>query len=71
MKIDMAASFGEVVRIIEASKDSAFRKVNEELINMYWQVGEYLSEAMKGSNYGDGYIQSLADFCNLPWGKVT
>jgi len=32
VKIDMAASFGEVVRIIEASKDSAFRKVNEELI---------------------------------------
>jgi len=29
---------------------------------MYWRVGEYLSEAVKGSRYGDGYIQSLADF---------
>ena len=59
---DIAASFADVVKIIETSRDAAFRKVNEELIHMYWHVGEYLSEAMKDSKYGDGYIQSLADF---------
>ena len=59
---DIAASFADVVKIIELSKNAAFRKVNEELIHMYWRVGEYLSEAIKGSSYGDGYIQSLADF---------
>ena len=59
---DIAASFSDVVKIIESSKESAFRKVNEELIYMYWRVGEYLSEAMRNSSYGDGYIQSLADF---------
>jgi len=59
---NISASFAGVVKIVEASKDSAFRKVNEELIHMYWQVGEYLSEAMKNSGYGDGYIKSLADF---------
>ena len=54
--------FDDVVKIVEASKDAAFRKANEELIHMYWRIGEYLSEAMKDSRYGDGYIQSLADF---------
>ena len=29
---------------------------------MYWRIGEYLSEAMKSSSYGDGFIQSMADF---------
>jgi len=29
---------------------------------MYWRIGEYLSAAMKDSSYGDGYIQSLADY---------
>ncbi|MCL2512515.1 MAG: PDDEXK nuclease domain-containing protein [Oscillospiraceae bacterium] len=57
-----ADSFAEVIKIIETSRESAFRKVNEELINMYWQIGEYISEAMKNSAYGDGYIQNLADF---------
>ena len=55
-------SFGDVVKIIETSRESAFRKVNEELIQMYWRIGEYLSDAMKDSGYGDGYIQSLADY---------
>jgi len=59
---DIVASFADVVKIIETSRDTAFRKVNEELIHMYWRVGEYLSNAMKDSKYGDGYIQSLADF---------
>ena len=59
---DVKASFADIVRIIESSKEAAFRKVNEELIHMYWQVGEYLSEAVGSSRYGEGYIQGLADF---------
>jgi len=59
---DITASFADVVKIIETSRDAAFRKVNEELIHMYWRVGEYLSDVMKDSKYGDGYIQNLADF---------
>ena len=34
-------SFGDVVKIVEASKESAFRKINEEMILMYWRIGEY------------------------------
>ena len=59
---DITVSFAHVAKIVESAKDSAFRKVNEELINMYWRVGEYLSEAMKDRRYGDGYIQGLASF---------
>jgi len=59
---DIVASFADVVKIIESSKETAFRKVNEELIHMYWRVGEYLSKAVNESSYGDGYIQNLADF---------
>lgn len=58
----IADSFCDVVKIVEASRESAFRKVNEELIQMYWRIGEYLSAAMKDSSYGDGYVQSLADY---------
>ena len=60
---DITASFGDVVKIIEASRTTAFRKVNEELINMYRQIGEYnISGATKEHSYGDGYIQKLADY---------
>jgi len=59
---DITVSFDDVVNIIETSRAAAYRKVNEELINMYWQIGEYISEATKKSAYGEGYIKSLADF---------
>ena len=54
--------FGEVVKIIESARETAFRRVNEELIQMYWRIGEYISAEMRNHGYGDGYIQSLADY---------
>lgn len=57
---EMENSFDYVVGIIEAARENAFRKVNEELILMYQAVGKFLSEHSKEMNYGDGYIDSLA-----------
>ena len=38
-------SFAEnLIKIIEDSRNNALKKVNEELIQMYWNVGEYLSK---------------------------
>ena len=30
-----------VINIINTARENALRRVNEELISMYWQVGEY------------------------------
>ena len=35
---------GNLIKIIEESRNNALKKVNEELIRMYWNVGEYLSK---------------------------
>ena len=35
---------GNLIKIIEDSRNNALKKVNEELIRMYWNVGEYLSD---------------------------
>ena len=52
----------EIIDIIQSAKERAYRKVNEELILMYRQVGEYISKKMETVSYGDAYIQGLADF---------
>lgn len=59
---DTDAAFNEVSRIIEESRDNAYRKVNEELILMYRRIGGFLSEKSKDARYGDGYIDNLADY---------
>lgn len=36
--------FQKVVNIIETAREHAFKKVNEELILMYRDIGKYVSE---------------------------
>ena len=55
-------TFIGIAQIIEEARDNAYRKVNEELILMYWRVGQFLSEKSKEANYGDGYIDSLSEY---------
>ena len=55
-------SFEQVTAIIENARENAYRKVNEELILMYQNVGRFLSERSREASYGDGYIDSLASF---------
>ena len=54
--------FGHVIDIIESAKERAFRKVNEELILMYRDIGEYISIQSEKTEYGDSFVQKLADF---------
>ena len=48
-----------LIKIINESRQSAFRKVNEELIGMYWKVGKFLSEESKNSSFGDAYVDKI------------
>ncbi|MDI9518748.1 MAG: PDDEXK nuclease domain-containing protein [Erysipelotrichaceae bacterium] len=57
--------FEKVVNIIESSKNRAYRKVNEELILMYREIGEYISINSKNAEYGDSFVQKLADFFEI------
>ena len=62
--------FDEIIHIIEQSRENALRKVNEELIMMYWRVGEYISRESEKTSYGDSYIQSLADFFSQNYPQI-
>ncbi len=52
---------GNSIEIINKSRENALRKVNEELINMYWQVGEYLCKESEKASFGDAYIDSISE----------
>lgn len=55
-------NYSEIVKIIQAARERAYYKVNEELINMYLQIGKYVSENSRDAAYGDSYVDGLADF---------
>lgn len=55
-------NFDEVLAIIENAKSRALNAVNSELINMYWEVGKYLSELCSQSSFGDKIIDGVAAY---------
>lgn len=58
----LAGAFNEVVGIIEKARERAYRKVNEELILMYRDIGKYISEHAENATYGDSFVDGLAAF---------
>ena len=59
-ELDM--NFDEIIKIIETRKNNAYKKVNEELISMYWDFGKYISEKVNDSNWGDKIVDNLEEF---------
>lgn len=56
------SAFSQVTDIIETAKNSAYKKVNEELINMYWNIGAFLSKEAENTTFGDAYIDSISEY---------
>lgn len=56
-----SAGFSEIVRIIVSARQRAFQSVNTHLIDLYWQVGEYISHKIEKAEWGDGVVTQLAE----------
>ena len=54
--------FAHVDSIISAHTNSAIAKVNAEILQTYWEVGEYISQRLKDSNWGTHVVGELADY---------
>jgi predicted nuclease of restriction endonuclease-like (RecB) superfamily len=59
MKTDQP-DFSEVVHLITAARQHAYQAVNTTLIELYWQVGAYISNKIKAAEWGDGVVDALA-----------
>lgn len=63
MKIPMQKpSFNEIIVLIEDSKQKAFSQVNSTLIELYWNIGQYISKKTIQEKWGKSIVQELAIF---------
>jgi len=49
-----------VLALIEAARGRAYQAVNTELVDLYWQLGAYLSQKIESAEWGDGVVDELA-----------
>jgi len=54
--------FTEIIQLIKQSRTNAIKAVNAELINLYWNIGEYISKKIAQSEWGDSVVTEIANF---------
>lgn len=54
--------FSEIIQIIKNARSNALRAVNSELINLYWNVGAYISQKVEDSEWGQSVVKELSQF---------
>ena len=60
MNKDITPHINTIVSMIEQAKQNALKSVNSELIQLYWNVGEYLSKESRNTAWGDSFIDRAA-----------
>ena len=59
---DVQQEFAYVDSLIRAHTNTAIAKVNAEQLQMYWEIGGYISQHLKDSSWGDHVVSELADY---------
>lgn len=58
----MEMRFTDIIQLIKQSRTNALKAVNAELINLYWNIGEYVSKKIETSEWGDSVVNELAKY---------
>lgn len=59
LSIDKKVAF-EILEVIQKHRDNAYRKVNEELVTMYFEIGKYLHKKVASQKWGAKVIENIA-----------
>jgi len=62
LKFEDRKSFQEILAMIKESRARAVKVVNNELIDLYWRIGEYISTKAKDAGWGSRVVGNLSDF---------
>ena len=54
--------FDEVIHIIDNARNRAMKAINAELIQMYWEIGAYVSGRVKDGGWGKSVVSDFSEF---------
>jgi hypothetical protein len=61
--MELKQQFTEITTLIAKAK--AYQAVNKELVNLYWNVGDYVSKQVSAQAWGKSVVKELADFIQI------
>lgn len=54
--------FADIISLIKNARTAALKSVNSTLINLYWNIGEYIHFKVKNAEWGQSVVKQLAEF---------
>ena len=62
MKPTATQNFNEILKTIQISKQKALQQINTILIELYWEIGKYISTKTIKENRGKSVVEDLDDY---------
>jgi predicted nuclease of restriction endonuclease-like (RecB) superfamily len=60
--MNIQKQFSEIIFLIKEARHKAFRAINQELIDLYWEIGKYITERTQIEGWGKSTVGQLAEF---------
>ncbi|SHG79114.1 PDDEXK nuclease domain-containing protein [Flavobacterium aquidurense] len=54
--------FNDIIQLIKQSRSKAIAAVNTEMINLYWNIGQYIHNRLETAEWGKSVVKELANF---------
>ncbi len=54
--------FDEILTFMRKARMDVWKKINKELIDLYWKIGEYISNKIQNAEWGEGIVKELAGY---------
>ena len=62
LSMQLVEQFDEIVTLIKSSRNNIIHITNTALIDLYWNVGEYLYYKLSTSEWGSGVVNQLSEY---------
>lgn len=56
------SGFAEIAQLINSARQTTLQTVNTQMIQLYWQVGAYISDKLEKAEWGEGVVAQLATY---------
>ncbi|HEN5549237.1 TPA: DUF1016 family protein, partial [Legionella pneumophila] len=65
LKGNNQSDFAKVHQMITEAKSRVWQQVNKTLIQLYWSIGQYVSNKITHDGWGKGIVEELADYISI------
>jgi hypothetical protein len=60
--MELDKPFSEIYDLITSARERVYRMVNTELVDLYWQIGEYIDQRVTSEEWGKSVVKNLSEY---------